>query len=424
MNFLRIPLKRGLKTFVKSRMNTFLKPAGLCLAVLLVSSSVHAKTYYIATNGDDTWDGSSPTYLGGTTGPWADFVEVNYGGPVTLNPGDAIFVLGGTYVVPKQTSFGVFLNLAGVSGTQSSPIVISNYSGQTPFIYSSPVTNNSGGIILNGCQWVKVFGLQETNNFYGAMLEQSTNCELGFCDFGGGPAQPGYSLTCEFIQNSVSNYIHNCTVHDCVVISPAGDSGHALTFGQAFGTYNGKPDHTGYNIIESNTVYHACHDAMSIYCPGNVVRQNFVHNEGFVFRLDIQTIGAARCMEVGGVYGGAGNVIEDNRLQYAGLTPTSGSHGVEIDGAGSSIYRNNTMSDCMYSGITVYGGKFSMATGKWGGNFIYNNTVALNGLGLHNWFYIPPIHLEPGRLRFCRIPISHQYGNRLPLSPIQRVTSS
>ncbi len=218
--------------------------------------------------------------------------------------------------------------------------------------------------------------------FIGAILEQSTNCEVAYCDFGGGPTQTGYALTCEFIQNSVSNYIHNCTIHDCVLASPGGDSGHALTFGQAFGTYNGKPDHTGYNIIESNTVYHACHDAMSIYSPGNVVRQNFVHNEGFIFRLDIQTIGAARCMEVGGVYGGAGNVIEDNRLQYAGLTPTSGSHGIEIDGAGSSIYRHNTMSDCMYSGITVYGGKFSAAAGMfWGGNFIYNNTIALNGFG-------------------------------------------
>jgi Right handed beta helix region len=374
---LKCCLKPGVQ---KQRPGRFFRFVFLLLSAWFVSLSTQATTYYIATNGNDSWTGTVSKFVSGTKGPWADFANINLGGSKSLQPGDVVYVEGGTYVVPKQTDYGTFLHLVNVNGTPASPVIISNYPGQTPLIYSSPQTNNSSAIFLSGCNWVKVFGINQTNNLYGVEGKSCTNCEFAYLNSGGAPTNTGVSCPFQLIVSSVSNYVHNCTIHDAVVSPPSSDEGHAMTFGEAFGTYGGVADLTSYNIIESNTVYHSCHDAVSIYGSSNLFAHNFIHNEDYIFRLDLQAYGAARCMEVGGVYGGSGNIVEDNRFQYAGMTYTAGGHGIEIDGAGSSIYRENTFADCPYSGITIYGGKF-LAEGYWGSNYVYNNTIVTNGYG-------------------------------------------
>ncbi len=138
-------------------------------------------------------------------------------------------------------------------------------------------------------------------------------------------------------------------------------------------------DWTSYNILESNTCYHAGHDTLSCYGPSNVLSHNFIHNENWNFRTDLEHLAAHRCMEVGG-YLGYANLIEGNRAQYAGYCANT-PHGLEMDGPGPSIVRNNVFSDNEYSGITIYGCKVAQKVNYWGSNYVYNNTIAKNGFG-------------------------------------------
>ena len=281
MNSLHIPLKRGLKTFVKSpNMSTSLKLAGLCLAAFLVSSSVQATTYYIATNGNDSWDGSSPTYVSGTIGPFADFRPINWAAAHQLAPGDVLYVLGGIYDHTSDSP-ATALRIYGVAATQSNPIIISNYPGQYPVIYGSGPNNNT--IDLRGDCWIKIIGLNETNAYRGAAFQSITNCEIAYCDIGGGNTNFGYIAPFSVSGSSQSNWVHNCTVHDALA-APVGDSTHCMTFGLFYST----TDWTSYNVIESNICYHAGHDTLSVYGPYNLLRNNFIHNENWFFRQDFR----------------------------------------------------------------------------------------------------------------------------------------
>ncbi len=372
MNFLRIPLKRGVKTFAKLRsMSTFLKPAGLCLAAFLASISAQATTYYISTNGNDTWDGSSPTYAGGTAGPFADFRPINWASANQLAPGDILYVLGGTYD-HSDDNVATCLRIFGAAATQSNPIIISNYPGQYPVINGSG--RNNYAIALNGSSWIKIFGINVTNAYRGVALQSITNCEFAYCDFGGGDTNYGYLAPFTMYVSSQSNWIHKCIIHDALA-SPVGDSTHCFEVGNFYGTN----DVSAYNIIESNVLYHAGHDVLGVCGPFNLIRGNFVHNEAWYYREDFQTNGGHRCMEVGG-YMAFGNVIDGNRAQNAGLNNNGGSHGLELDGTDNNIVRNNVFSGNTYSGFTIYGGKFASHM-FWGSNYVYNNTIALNGFG-------------------------------------------
>jgi Right handed beta helix region len=343
----------------------------MCLAALLVSSSVQATTYYVATNGDDTWDGSSPTYVSGTTGPFADFGPINWSSANQLAPGDVLYVLGGIYYHTNDST-ATALRIYGVNATQSNPIIVSNYPGQYPVIYGSGPNNNN--IDIRSSSWIKIIGLNETNAYRGVSLQSVTNCEVAYCDFGGGNTNYGYMAPFTMYISSQLNWIHNCTIHDALA-APVGDSTHGFEVGNFYGTN----DVSAYNIIESNVLFHAGHDVLGVCGPFNLIRGNFIHNEAWYYRQDFQTNGGHRCMEVGG-YLAFGNVVDGNRCQDAGLNNNGGSHGLELDGTDNNIVRNNVFTGNTYSGFTIYGGKFGSSM-FWGSNYVYGNTIALNGFG-------------------------------------------
>ncbi len=369
--FLRCGLKLCLQT---GRIIGALTPGGLWLPVLLVTFSVHATTYYIATNGNNNYDGLAAAY-DGTHGPKQNFrdlmySETTYTSGCTLVPGDVVYVEGGTY---DHTGDGVdtALRLSGAYGTQANPITISNYPGQYPVIYGSGPNANT--IYLFSCSWVRIIGINETNAYRGAEFSSVRNCEIAYCDIGGGNTNLGYLQPFSMDTSSQSNWVHNCTVHDALA-QPVGDSTHCMTFGLFFST----TDFTAYNIIESNTCYHAGHDVLSIYGPYNLVRNNFIHDENWYFRDDLQTNSAHRCVEIGGSLG-YGNVFENNRVQYAGFNYNT-PHGLELDGPDANIIRRNVFYGNSYSGLTIYGAKVG-SSHFWGSNYVSGNTIALNGFG-------------------------------------------
>jgi hypothetical protein len=370
---------------MRARMETFCPRAisgcTLVLMVLLLETLLTAwpargTVYYVdVTNGNNSWSGTSSNYLGGTTGPLLNFAPFRWGAypSIALNPGDVVYALAG---VLDHSNDNVETSLTpAYSGTSNAPIVFSNYPGGYFTIANSGSNCNTIG--LAGLSWVKFFGINSTNAYRQVAIQRCTNCEIAYCNFGGGNTNFGCGQPFIMYNNSQSNWIHDNTVHDALA-APVGDSTHCLTIGLFYSTN----DWTSYNILEGNTCYHAGHDTLSCYGPSNVLINNFIHNENWFYRYDLQHMAAHRCMEVGG-YLGFANVIEGNRAQYAGYcynTP----HGLEVDGPGTCIIRNNVLSDNGYSGITVYGCKVAQTKYYWGRNYIYNNTIAKNGFGTNS----------------------------------------
>ena len=106
------------------------------LFVLLLAPLSSATTYYVdAVNGQDSYDGTSPVYTGGTTGPKKTIAA----GLSLLDQGDDLQIRAGVYV-----ENGLNLN-PGVSGTPDNRIVISNYQNEKVYVV--------GGVIIPDSEW-------------------------------------------------------------------------------------------------------------------------------------------------------------------------------------------------------------------------------------------------------------------------------
>src|SRR6266542_1811479 len=150
VNFKTKNLKSRLSACVKRGESVSL----LVLAVLLpemflVTLPVHATTYYVATNGNNSWTGTASNFISGTTGPWLNFAHVSHGGNPQLQPGDTLYVRGGIYD-HSDDSLATMLFITS-SGTSNSPIVITNYPGDTPIIYITGA--NKATIRLDHVSW-------------------------------------------------------------------------------------------------------------------------------------------------------------------------------------------------------------------------------------------------------------------------------
>ena len=352
--------------------------AALWLGMFLATLRLEANTYFIATNGSDAWSGKTNVFVSGTNGPWATFAHVNYGAKPGLLPGDMLYVGGGIYY---HTNDGLTncIRFISLYGTSNSPIVISNYPGQTPIIYGSGPNNYAIGI--QRVAWLKLFGINTTNAYRETCIQWATNCEIAYCDFGGGDTNYGGLNPLTLYNNCQYNWIHNNTVHDAPATN-IGDSTHNLTLGSFYSTN----DFTAYNIVESNICYHSGHDTLSCYGPSNVLRYNWVHNEveesnGVPyqhFRSDFMQYCGERDVELGGTLGNY-NLFEHNWLAHAGVVGDAGSHGLEGSDAAHEIIRYNNFVNNDYSGLVIYGGKVTGTVSC--SNYIYNNTIAYNGFG-------------------------------------------
>ena len=131
----------------------------LIIPLLFFSLFVHATNYYVATTGSDA--------AAGTIGePWATFQKAID----TAQPGDTVFIRGGTYTPLTYNDRSNIFNYRpvdgiGYTGTSEAPIVYTNYTGETPiFDLSTPTPsgNYNIGFYLEAVQYVKFYGLTFT----------------------------------------------------------------------------------------------------------------------------------------------------------------------------------------------------------------------------------------------------------------------
>src|ERR1043165_835518 len=105
-----------------SRLSCALGAAALCLA----ATSASATTYYVATNGNDTFNGSSAN-------PWATLQHA----VETIAAGDTILVRSGTYAGCRIRN----------SGTVSAPKTLSRDAGATVVINTPGPQNRHNSLI-------------------------------------------------------------------------------------------------------------------------------------------------------------------------------------------------------------------------------------------------------------------------------------
>src|SRR4030042_857573 len=93
----------------------------LILCVLAAPQLLAGTIYYVATNGDDSYNGLYPSYQGGSNGPFRTLGKV----ASTIAAGDSVQIRGGTYQEKVNWSR---------SGTAANRITIDNYNDETVII--------------------------------------------------------------------------------------------------------------------------------------------------------------------------------------------------------------------------------------------------------------------------------------------------
>ena len=148
---------------------------------------VNATNYYVATNGNDNNAGTLAQ-------PWATWQK----GFSSISPGDVLYIRGGTYL-PSATVVSGRYSGAGVSnkrGSSASLYTVMSYQSEIPVMDCRNMTGSSygkAGIVLSGCAYWKIKGLQITR------ADQSSN-----------PVQRASGI---YIEGANHITIENCTSH-------------------------------------------------------------------------------------------------------------------------------------------------------------------------------------------------------------------
>lgn len=118
-----------------------------------ISLPVTAKTFYVATNGNDANPGT-------ITKPFRQWQKLTY----VLNPGDTAFIRGGSYSgYPGSTS--IFCHFLNLKGTIKDSIYIFSYPDEHPVLDLSKIPisySNPTALVLENCYFLHISGLRIT----------------------------------------------------------------------------------------------------------------------------------------------------------------------------------------------------------------------------------------------------------------------
>jgi len=130
----------------------------LALSVfMLISAPAEAASWYVATNGSDTNPGTLA----------APFATINKGVSKLDYPGDMLYVRGGTY--------NQLVTVWGVHGSQTSPIYIQPYNGETVVIDGTGFTGVSAVVGLGQSSWVRFDSFEVKNGIEAGIKVYDSN---------------------------------------------------------------------------------------------------------------------------------------------------------------------------------------------------------------------------------------------------------
>jgi hypothetical protein len=142
-------------------------------AVALAAGRLFAATYFVATNGNDTAEGSLAM-------PLATLTEANQ----RVKPGDTVFMRGGHYLLPANQAVGVELSKSGAAGRL---IRFLAYTNETPVLDGSALAGRGRicGLLISG-DWIHVRGLEVRNvpspgTSYGIWIRDASHTVIEQC---------------------------------------------------------------------------------------------------------------------------------------------------------------------------------------------------------------------------------------------------
>lgn len=122
----------------------------LCIVLLIISLNVSATVFYMSSTGSDSNNGSIGS-------PWRTFAKVN----ATLQPGDILYVRGGTYLSLAGNAADHHFFINGLHGTSTDSISIRAYPGEVPTFSCENITPSVSDpylMFMNDCSYVHIKG--------------------------------------------------------------------------------------------------------------------------------------------------------------------------------------------------------------------------------------------------------------------------
>lgn len=282
---------------------------GTVVLVLIFCGICRANTWYVSPSGSSKGDGTM-------SAPWDLQTALNQ--PPSVQPGDTIYMLGGTYFTTNHNGFQ-----DNLKGSPTAPIIIRNYAGQRAQIdglIDAYAVYDNGSYV-----WWWGIEIMSSNTF------RITGQTYGWSAIGVAMNGPG------------NKYI-NCIVHD----TQGGYYGYnASPDNEIYGNliyyngFSGTDRNHGHNLylqnisgkkwVTDNIIFDAADEGMQVYGSGNASVVNF-HIEGNTFFNNsswpyaTQTYPSTNYQYNVLVAGGAtrtGIVVKDN-LTYFPLTANTG----------------------------------------------------------------------------------------------------
>ncbi len=168
----------------------------LIAMLMIVTSLTSAKTYYVSTSGNDSWDGLDSVFVAGSRGPWASWKKAFD----IAAAGDTVFFRGGTYYPTVKNGMGMAPRNSGTPGNE---ICFFNFPGELPVLDNSTVYSaDCLGYGYNYC------------------INYQSNGTLGFHKYRGleikNVWQRGISILCVGINigGATNLWFENMSVHD------------------------------------------------------------------------------------------------------------------------------------------------------------------------------------------------------------------
>jgi len=237
-----------------SKLMSNLKILVLTGVLSLNGAPVLAATYYVATNGNDSYSGTSSQPF-----------RTPQKAANIASPGDTVLLRAGTY--PPFT-----VSRSGLSGA---PITFKNYPGESPLIRddsSQSQSNTVQTVQIYQAQWIVIDGIRVSRGENGVLLYSGAsnntimNCEVS----------DSWESGILVYGNSHNNLVKNCKVYNTNQVN--WPRGSAQKNGQSWGAGLTCGDRSNGNIFEDNYVYWNHGEGLSATngCNGTIMRRNVV----------------------------------------------------------------------------------------------------------------------------------------------------
>jgi len=230
------------------------------------------------------------------------------------------------------------------------------------------ITGAGHAIFIDGGSYISVHGITFSNCDQFLTIKSGHHIDIGHCTFDRNKTEENWKGSWVY-DSSTFNRIHDCTFSRFGWVSDGDDKGAVLDIG--FNTST--TDATNYNVVENNVFFFGGHHILHICGKNNVVRNNYLHNEEWMFCCRTGGYGNRNAITIGPM--AVRNLFEGNRFAFAGVPPDdNGADGLVVRSPGN-IVRRNMCYENKAAGIALH----SMAVSVPSDNFIYFNTIYHNG---------------------------------------------